>query len=93
MPRGKRKPPRVGASPEIEVGDWRGEFAGSPSGNIGQHIQPWPPITVVESTYLLVGGVVVSPISKFRWPAVVSFLGTYTSDTRQKRSWPHVQVP
>ncbi|MBA1343942.1 hypothetical protein [Rhizobium sp. WYCCWR 11146] len=73
MPRGKPKPRPVVGLPEIEVGDWHGEFAGPPSGNIGQHIQPGPPTMVVEFTYLLVGAVVVSPISRFRWPAVVSF--------------------
>ena len=43
MPRGKQKPRHVFGFPEIEVGDWHGEFAGAPSGNIGQHIQPGPP--------------------------------------------------
>lgn len=73
MPRGKQKTSHVFHLPEIEVGDWHGEFAGAPSGNIGQHIQPGPPIMVVEFTYLILGAVVISPISKFRWPAVVSF--------------------
>ncbi|ANM09227.1 MULTISPECIES: hypothetical protein [unclassified Rhizobium] len=73
MPQGKPKPRLAVAFPEIEVGDWRGEFAGPPNGNIGQHIQPGPPIKVVEFTYLLAGAVVISPISKFHWPAVVSF--------------------
>ncbi|AJD41685.1 hypothetical protein RGR602_CH02359 [Rhizobium gallicum bv. gallicum R602sp] len=73
MPRGKQKPRRAFALPEIEVGDWHGEFAGPPSGNIGQHIQPGPPIMVVEFTYLILGAVVISPISKFQWPAAVSF--------------------
>lgn len=43
-----------------------------PPGNIGQYIQGLP-IIVLEFTYLIVGAVVISPISKFRWPAVVSF--------------------
>ncbi|MFK3851589.1 hypothetical protein ACI2J5_18965 [Agrobacterium pusense] len=73
MLRGKQKPRHAFALPEIEVGDWHGEFAGTPSGNIGQHTQPGPPITVVEFTYLILGAVVISPISKLRWPAVVSF--------------------
>lgn len=73
MPRGKQKPGREFALPAIEVGDWHGEFAGPPSGNIGQHVQPGPPIMLVEFTYLMLGAVVISPISKFRWPAVVSF--------------------
>lgn len=38
MPREKSKPRLAFALPEIEVGDWHGEFAGSPSGKIGQHI-------------------------------------------------------
>ncbi|AVA21295.1 hypothetical protein NXC24_CH01644 [Rhizobium sp. NXC24] len=73
MPKGKQKRrPRL-SWPEIEVGAWLGEFAGGPSGAIGQHVQPGPPCMVVEFTYLIVGAAVVSPISKFRWPAVVSF--------------------
>ncbi|RVG88443.1 hypothetical protein CN221_27295 [Sinorhizobium meliloti] len=73
MPGGKQKRRSGFTLPEIEVGDWHGEFAGPPSGNIGQHIQPGPPIMVVEFTYLILGAVVISPISKFRWPAIVSF--------------------
>ena len=57
MPRGKSKPRRAFVLPEIEVGDWLGEFAGPPSGNIGQHLQPGPSIKVVEFTYLLLGAV------------------------------------
>jgi hypothetical protein len=73
MPKGNRKQrPRL-IWPDIEIGDWSGEFAGSPSGSIGQSVQPGPPLTTIEFTYLIVGASVVSPVSKFRWPAIVAF--------------------
>ncbi|MBB3387031.1 hypothetical protein FHX12_005736 [Rhizobium sp. BK609] len=59
--------------PEVEVGHWSGEFAKRASGSIGQHVQPGPPPMSVEFTYLIVGAVVLTPRTKMRWPAVVSF--------------------
>ena len=59
--------------PEVEVGQWSGEFAKRPSGSIGHHVQPGPPPMSVEFTYLIVGAVVLTPQTKMRWPAVVSF--------------------
>ncbi len=73
MPKNTKKELPKFAWPEVEVGDWTGEFAQRPSGSIGQHIQPGPPEMSVEFTYLIVGAAVISPRTKMRWPAVVSF--------------------
>ncbi|NTH06474.1 hypothetical protein [Rhizobium rhizogenes] len=73
MPKSAKKEPTKFAWPEVEVGDWTGEFAKRPSGSIGQHVQPGPPQMSVEFTYLIVGAAVISPRAKMRWPAAVSF--------------------
>lgn len=73
MPKNTKKELPKFAWPEVEVGDWVGEFAQRPSGSIGQHIQPGPPEMSVEFTYLIVGASVISPRTKMRLPAVVSF--------------------
>ncbi|MBY5370480.1 hypothetical protein [Rhizobium leguminosarum] len=73
MPKSTKKELPKFAWPEVEVGDWAGEFAQRPSGSIGQHVQPGPPEMSVEFTYLIVGAAVISPRTKMRWPAVVSF--------------------
>ncbi|WP_105435850.1 hypothetical protein [Neorhizobium tomejilense] len=72
MPRKKVTEPAKAKWPDVEAGNWKGEFAKSPSGSIGQHVQPGPPQMSVEFTYLIGGAVVISP-SKIEWPAVVSF--------------------
>lgn len=73
MPKGSRSHRPKFTWPDIEIGSWSGEFAGSPSGSIGQNVQPGPPVTTIEFTYLFVGAAVVSPVSRFRWPAIVAF--------------------
>lgn len=73
MPKRAKAEASKSAWPEVEVGHWSGEFAKSPSGSIGQHIQPGLPPMSVEFTYLIVGAVVLSPRTKMRWPAAVSF--------------------
>jgi hypothetical protein len=60
--------------PAVEIGAWSGEFAGVPRGSTGQVVQPGPPLLSVEFTYIVVGASVVSPISRFRWPAIVTFM-------------------
>ncbi len=73
MPRKKQAAGGGFIWPEIEIGGWRGEFTPTPNGSIGQTVQPGPPRRSVEFTYLIIGASVVMPVSKFRWPAVVTF--------------------
>lgn len=71
MPRKKRLEPVKYDWPEVEAGNWKGEFAKRPSGSIGHHVQPGPPQMSVEFTYLICGAVITSP-AKMEWPAAIS---------------------
>ncbi|TAV74741.1 hypothetical protein [Rhizobium leguminosarum] len=73
MPKNSKKELPKFVWPEVELGNWAGEFANRPTGSTGHHVQPGPPEGSVEFTYLIVGAAIIAPLTKMRWPAVVSF--------------------